>query len=88
MIENYLRAAFVLVATISGIPLVVSAISGLIVAILQAATQVQEQTSSYLVKFSAVSVTLVLFSGWIGNEMLNFTRELFNSLVPLARGMP
>ena len=88
MIESYLRAAFILVAVISGVPLVVSAISGLIVAVIQAATQVQEQTSSYLVKFSAVSLSLVILSGWIGNEMLNFTRELFRSLVPLARGMP
>ena len=88
MIESYLRAAFILVAVISGIPLVISSISGLLVAILQAATQVQEQTSSYLVKFGAVSITLVILSSWIGNEMLNFTRELLGSLVPLARGIP
>lgn len=88
MIETYLRATFILVALISGLPLIVSAFSGLIVAVLQAATQVQEQTSSYLVKFSSVTLTLVILSGWIGDAMLSFTRELLNSLVPLARGMP
>lgn len=87
MIEGYLRAAFIMVALFSGIPLIVSSLSGLVVSILQAATQVQEQTSAYLVKFSAVSLTLVVLADWIGSEMLNFTRNLFNSLVVFSKAM-
>jgi len=59
LFEEYLRFIFVGAA----VPLGVSAAAGLAVGILQAATQIQEQTIGYLVKVTAVGMTM-----WLGGE--------------------
>ena len=53
-----------------GLPVLIAAVViGLIIAILQAATQVHEQTLSFAPKAIVVAIVLLLFGPWMMNKM-------------------
>jgi len=58
--------------------LIVGLVVGLLVSIFQAATQINEQTLTFVPKIVAVFVTLVFFGSWIIKIMTIFTTELFD----------
>ena len=66
-------------------PMLMSALGvGLVISILQATTQIQEQTLSFVPKlFSMAAVFLVLLS-WMLQTMMKYTTELFVSLPSLV----
>jgi len=83
-IENaveLMRQAFTLVLTLAG-PLLLSSLAvGLVVSILQAATQVHEQTLTFIPKLLIIGVILLLLSGWMLRTMVDFTNNLFASIL-------
>ena len=60
-------------------------VTGLIVSILQAATQINEQTLSFIPKILAMTVALVAAGSWILQTILVFTKEIFDQIVLVAR---
>ncbi|MCL1831784.1 MAG: flagellar biosynthesis protein FliQ [Oscillospiraceae bacterium] len=50
---------------------------GLIIAILQAATQVQEQTLSFAPKLIGIALALLIFGPWMMSQTADFVREIF-----------
>ena len=60
--------------------LVVALAVGLVISIIQAVTQIQEQTLSFVPKLVAVSVTFIIALPWIIQIMVKYTSELFRSL--------
>jgi type III secretion HrpO family protein len=72
--------ALILILLLSGPPIIISTILGLIVAIFQAATQIQEQTLSFTVKLFAVIFTIIWMGGWLGGELLQYTNTIMNSV--------
>jgi flagellar biosynthetic protein FliQ len=50
---------------------------GVIVSILQAATQIQEMTLTFVPKIIAVFLALLITFPWIMDKMITFTREIF-----------
>lgn len=60
-----------------------AAIVGTLLAVIQALTQIQEQTLGYAVKLIATGAALALTLNWIGGEILQYTRQLFD-LIPLV----
>jgi type III secretion protein S len=71
--------ALLMILILSGPPILISMAVGLFVAILQAATQIQEQTLSFTVKLIAVIFTLILLGGWLGSQIVQFTNTIFNN---------
>ena len=65
--------------------IMVAAFVGTLFSLLQALTQIQEQTLSFAVKLIAVGVTLFLTAGWVGGELLNYTLSVFDSFPRLTR---
>lgn len=66
------------VAVESAAPLlIISLIVGLIISIFQTVTSIQEQTITFVPKFLAIMLVLVLAGGWIMNNIV----ELFESLM-------
>lgn len=63
--------------------LVVALAVGLVVSIIQAVTQIQEQTLSFVPKLVAVAVTFIVALPWIIQIMVKYTSELFRSLPSL-----
>lgn len=53
---------------------------GLIVAILQAATQVNEQTLTFIPKIVAVFVTMLIFGPWMIHLLTTFTGGIFQTM--------
>jgi flagellar biosynthetic protein FliQ len=65
--------------------LLVALIIGLVVSIFQAATQINEQTLSFIPKLVGIFVALVVAGPWMLSVMLDYMREVFNG-IPLLVG--
>lgn len=66
-----------LILILSAPPILISMFFGVIVAIFQAATQIQEQTLSFTIKLVAVTLTLMLMGGWLGAQIMSFASDIF-----------
>jgi type III secretion protein S len=62
----------------------VAAATALVVALVQAVTQIQDQSIGQSIRLIAVMATLVMLSGWMGRYVLLFAQRAFDSLVQLA----
>ncbi len=69
--------ALVLVIVLSAVPLGVCMGVGLLCSVLQAATQIQEQTLSFVPKLAGVIIVLAIFGPWMCQGILAFSREAF-----------
>ena len=62
-------------------PLLVTAlVVGLVVAILQAATQINEMTLSFIPKLIAIITALVIAGPWMVTLYIDYVRRLFESI--------
>ncbi|MCG8708901.1 MULTISPECIES: flagellar biosynthesis protein FliQ [Brenneria] len=62
-------------------PLLLAALlTGLIVSLLQAATQVNEMTLSFIPKILAVFTAIIIAGPWMLNLLLDYMRTLFSNL--------
>ncbi|WP_413705382.1 EscS/YscS/HrcS family type III secretion system export apparatus protein [Pseudomonas sp. Pseusp16] len=57
-------------------PIIVATVVGLVVGLIQTVTQLQEQTLPFGIKLLAVAACLFLLSGWYGETLLDFSREV------------
>ncbi|MGE3954118.1 MAG: type III secretion system export apparatus subunit SctS [Parachlamydiales bacterium] len=71
--------ALMMIMVVSAPPVLISMLAGLIVAIFQAATQIQEQTLSFTIKLAAALLVLMLMGGWIGAYLISFALNIFNN---------
>nr|WP_209308439.1 type III secretion system export apparatus subunit SctS [Sphingomonas corticis] len=74
-----------LVLVLSAPPIIVAAVAGLVVAVIQAATQVQEQTLQYTVKFFAIVLTLFVTAALLGGSLYRFSDRIFTEFPALIR---
>lgn len=74
------RKALYIVLTVIAPVLGAGLITGLIVAILQATTQIQEQTLAFVPKIFAVLAAIAVFGPWILSTVIDFVTELFQSI--------
>ena len=79
------RQALVLVLVLSGPPIAAAAIVGLVVAFLQAATQLQEQTFAYALKFVSIVLALFVTGALIGGSLYGYADYIFSSFPGLSR---
>jgi flagellar biosynthetic protein FliQ len=66
---------------ILGIGLVV----GVLVSLVQAATQIQEMTLTFVPKIISIFVGLLLLLPWIMSQLMSFTLEIFNNIPNFVR---
>ena len=67
-------------------PLLIAAlVVGLVVAILQATTTIQEQTLTFVPKVLAILLVLALLGGWMFSSLGEYTTELFRRIPDMAR---
>ena len=84
-VVNLAYEALVLILILSMPPILISLILGLIVAIFQAATQIQEQNLAFTVKLLAVIFTLLLMGGYLGGHIFQYGYNIFNNIDKLVR---
>lgn len=53
---------------------------GLVVSLLQAVTQINEQTLSFVPKLAAMMLGFLFFGPWMLTTLVDFTRQLLESL--------
>jgi len=74
------RQAMELMLYISAPPLLTSLVVGLVISILQAATQINEQTLSFIPKFIATFAALVLAGSWMIALTTDFIERLYRNI--------
>ena len=79
------REALWLVLLLSGPPILAAAAVGLVVAFLQAATQLQEQTFAYALKFLAITITLFVTGALIGGTLYTYSNGIFVEFPRMVR---
>ncbi len=84
-LSSSLIQAMLLVLWLSLPPIVVASVVGIIFSLIQALTQIQEQTLSFGVKLIAVGLTLYLTARWVGGEIFNFAQMLFDGFPSMIR---
>jgi flagellar biosynthetic protein FliQ len=83
LVVDLARNAIMLAMLIAGPMLIVALLIGLTVSILQAVTQIQEQTLAFVPKLVGISAVFLLALPWILQLLVKYTTELFRSLPSL-----
>ncbi len=79
------REGMLLVLVCSAPPVLAALVVGLFMGVLQAATQVQEQTLNLVPKIVAVTVALLVAGPWMGSQLLRFTEALMVAIAQVGR---
>ncbi|MGN1339059.1 MAG: flagellar biosynthesis protein FliQ [Oscillospiraceae bacterium] len=82
-IMEIFQAAIILAFKLAVPVLLIAMIVGLVVAILQAATQVHEQTLSFAPKAVAVGLALFVLAPWMTSECIDFVNMIFEKMASL-----
>ena len=81
------RQALTITVMISA-PILLAALgTGLLIGLFQAATQINEQTLSFIPKLLAMVIVLVAAGPWILGTMLDYMREMITEIVPRVVGI-
>ncbi|MDG1580323.1 flagellar biosynthesis protein FliQ [Pseudomonas sp. GOM6] len=79
------REALWLTALIVGLTVLPSLLVGLLVAMFQAATQINEQTLSFIPRLLVMLLTLIWAGPWLVRELMEYTQTLVQN-IPLLIG--
>lgn len=85
LITTLLRDGVFLILKLSGPILLAALIVGLIVAIIQAVTSIQEQTLTFVPKLLIILIALVLLGGWMFASLESYAISLFEMIPQMAR---
>jgi flagellar biosynthetic protein FliQ len=77
---NLAREALTTALLLAAPPLGLSLVVGVGISILQATTQIQEQTLTFVPKIVAVILGILLLGTWMLNTLVQFTVDIFSSL--------
>ena len=78
VVSEIVRAGLYTIIKTSAPVLLLSLIVGLIVSIFQTATSIQEQTLTFVPKIVAVFLGIMVFGGWMLNEMVSYMVNLWS----------
>jgi type III secretion HrpO family protein len=79
------QQALWLIIVLAGPPVIVAAIVGLLIAFVQAATQLQEQTFQYAAKFIAIVMTIFVTASLAGSTLYHFSDRIFTEFITLVK---
>jgi type III secretion protein S len=78
------QQALWMVLMLSAPAVLAAAVVGLIIAFIQAATQLQEQTFQYAAKFFVIVVVLLLTASLMGSMLLTFSDRIFSGFAGMV----
>lgn len=82
VVEVFRGGLYIIILLVAAV-IVPGLIVGLVVAIFQAATSINEQTLSFLPKLLITLGTLMYLANWIFSTLINFTLNLYHSIPEL-----
>jgi flagellar biosynthetic protein FliQ len=80
LLVNLVQQALQVTILVSAPLLLAALVTGLVVSVFQAATQINEMTLSFVPKLLAVFAAAVLAGPWMLGLIVDFTRRLFSSI--------
>ena len=72
-----MQSAIWTVIRVAAPPLILGLVVGVLVALFQAITSIQEATLAFVPKIVAVFLALMIFGSWMLTQLIEFTRNLF-----------
>lgn len=85
MVIQLFRDALMLSIKLAGPLLLISMVVGLVISILQAATQIHEQTLSFVPKALTIAVLLLLMAPMMINSMNDFVYDIFDIITQVSQ---
>lgn len=79
------QTALLTAVMLGGPPLLVSLVVGLVISLIQAVTQLNESTLTFIPKVAAILAVLVLLGPWMLESILDFSRSVLVSLPRMAK---
>lgn len=76
-VSDVMYEAFVLCVKIGGPVLVLSMLVGVLISIIQAATQIHEQTITFVPKLLVIGIILVFTGNWMLQQLQDFAMYIF-----------
>ena len=81
------REGLLLVLIVSSVPVLAAMLTGLIVSLFQAATQLQEQTLTVVPKIIAVFLALMIAGPWMLAQLLRFSDAMLQLIQQAGTGV-
>lgn len=83
---DFAREGLYLVVLLVAPPVGAALVAGLMVSIIQTATQIQEQTVGFAVRMAAVVAALLAAAPWMGAQLIVFTQTAFSMIQTVGTG--
>lgn len=78
------QEALWLTLKLGGPMLIISIVVGLVISILQAATQIHEQTLTFVPKLIGIALVLILTAPWMIDTLNDFTKRIFEIMTEVV----
>ncbi len=85
LVVDIIRDALITVLLTAGPIIGVALVVGLLVSIIQATTQIQEQTLTFVPKIVAVFTSIILLGPYMLNQVMGFTTRMFDNISLMIR---
>jgi flagellar biosynthetic protein FliQ len=83
-VAGVLREGMLVTLYVGGPPLLAALAVGMLVSMVQAATQINEQTLAFVPKVAVIGITLVVLGSFMMATLGGFTQMLFDRLVAVG----
>ena len=83
-VMDVFQQALLVALKIAAPVLLVSIVIGLVISIFQAATQINEQTLTFVPKLLAIAAVLIILGPWMLEVMIDFTKYIFEMALVLV----
>ena len=76
---DLVRHSLMVALTVSAPMLLIGLVVGIFISLLQAVTQIQEQTLSFIPKIVAMVAAAIVLAPWTAQRLMDYTREMFTA---------
>lgn len=84
LLNGVIKDTIVVAAKLSAPILIIVLVVGLVISILQATTQIQEQTLTFVPKLIAAAVVGIFLGSWMLQTLMSFTTRIFELITQIT----
>lgn len=80
VVIDIMREALWMIVLLAGLIITPGLVVGLVVSTFQAATQINEQTLSFLPRLLFTFLTIIFLGPWLVQQLIEFTEQLYRNI--------
>lgn len=84
MLNGVVKDTIVTAIKVGAPILIVVLVVGLVISIIQATTQIQEQTLTFVPKLLVTAIVGLMLGNWMLNTLISFTKRIFDIIVKIS----